>query len=285
MIRSLRLISLTFCVAVLLSMATCSSSSTDRDSRQPQSTATYKFKADAGDIPPGASALAEAYPDLIAGYSNNMIFFSDGDSIIYDDGRDKDFPAMLDDSDIEDMFAIAYDGSGARPGYLVDPGRSRCDALFKKMYGASAEEVRSRLVEVDWFGEKVRFTPTNGAADSLRAVSAELAQHPELSPYLKSSGTFNWRQVRGARRMSAHSYGIAFDIGVEHSDYWLWKHPGAAETDSIAYANRIPRPIIEIFQRHGFIWGGAWYHFDTMHFEFRPELLKGRIKIVDSIAL
>jgi hypothetical protein len=24
---------------------------------------------------------------------------------------------------------------------------------------------------------------------------------------------------------------------------------------------------------HGFIWGGYWYHYDTMHFEYRPELL------------
>ena len=31
--------------------------------------------------------------------------------------------------------------------------------------------------------------------------------------------------------------------------------------------------IVEIFERHGFIWGGKWYHYDTMHFEYRPELL------------
>jgi hypothetical protein len=31
--------------------------------------------------------------------------------------------------------------------------------------------------------------------------------------------------------------------------------------------------IVDIFERHGFIWGGKWYHFDTMHFEYRPELL------------
>ncbi len=265
---------------MLLCMATCSSSS-DRDNRQRRSAATGEFKAEERDIPPGAEALAEAYPDLIAGYRDNMIFFADGDSMIYDDGRDKDFPTMLNDSDIEDMFSIAYDGSGAIPGYLADPGRSRCDALFKKMYGTSAAEVRNRLVDVDWFGEKVRFTPTNGAADSLRAAAAEIARQPELRPYLKSCGTFNWRQVRGAKRMSAHSYGIAFDIGVEHSDYWLWKYPGASENGSITYANRIPRPIVEIFQRHGFIWGGAWYHFDTMHFEFRPELLKN-VKKTDS---
>mgnify|MGYP002637708491 CR=1 FL=1 len=24
---------------------------------------------------------------------------------------------------------------------------------------------------------------------------------------------------------------------------------------------------------NGFIWGGRWFHYDTMHFEYRPELL------------
>ncbi|WP_265937085.1 M15 family metallopeptidase [Aliarcobacter butzleri] len=28
-----------------------------------------------------------------------------------------------------------------------------------------------------------------------------------------------------------------------------------------------------MFEKYGFIWGGRWYHFDTMHFEYRPELL------------
>ena len=28
-----------------------------------------------------------------------------------------------------------------------------------------------------------------------------------------------------------------------------------------------------LIERHGFIWGGNWYHYDTMHFEYRPELL------------
>ena len=44
----------------------------------------------------------------------------------------------------------------------------------------------------------------------------------------------------------------------------------------IPYKNRIPHRIVEIFERHGFIWGGKWYHYDTMHFEYRPELLRGR---------
>jgi hypothetical protein len=31
--------------------------------------------------------------------------------------------------------------------------------------------------------------------------------------------------------------------------------------------------IVDVFEKHGFIWGGKWYHYDTMHFEYRPELL------------
>jgi hypothetical protein len=34
-----------------------------------------------------------------------------------------------------------------------------------------------------------------------------------------------------------------------------------------------PSEIIEAIERHGFIWGGKWWHFDTMHFEYRPEII------------
>ncbi|MGW8266533.1 MAG: M15 family metallopeptidase, partial [Longimicrobiales bacterium] len=34
-----------------------------------------------------------------------------------------------------------------------------------------------------------------------------------------------------------------------------------------------PPAVVEAFERHGFVWGGKWAHFDTMHFEYRPEIL------------
>jgi hypothetical protein len=40
----------------------------------------------------------------------------------------------------------------------------------------------------------------------------------------------------------------------------------------------MPHEIVDIFERHGFIWGGKWYHYDTMHFEYRPELLPADAK-------
>lgn len=230
--------------------------------------------ADASDkYPAGVEALLKAYPDFIKGYDGRNIIFSDGSSQIYDDGKDKKFDVMLDNSDLQDMFYVPYRVPKNEPAYQEDAGRSRNEALFKKMYGASASAVKAKLKKVSWFGQTVEFASANGAADSLRKVAAELAKYPELRKYLKSSGTFYWRTVRGAKRQSAHSYGIAFDIGVDHSDYWLWKNKGANEYSRIKYANKIPHQIVEIFQKHGFIWGGSWYHYDTMHFEFRPEIL------------
>jgi len=216
----------------------------------------------------------EVYPDFVKGYQDGDILMSDGTKMTYDDKREKSFLQKLDDADLEDMFAFNYDRSSWVPGHMQDAGRSRCEAFFKKMYGASEAQVRKNLVTVSWFGQQVKFTRVNHAADSLKAVAAELAKHPDLKRYLRSSGTFYWRKVRGANRQSAHSYGMTIDIGVKYSDYWLWKNPGKKETDKITYANRMPHKLVEIFERHGFIWGGRWYHYDTMHFEFRPEFLR-----------
>lgn len=240
-------------------------------------TTAEKAAAPQGDVPQGAAILLRCYPDHVKAYRDGKLVMADGSTITYDDGRDKTFIEKLDDADPEDMFAFDYDMTTWTPGYLQDAGRSRCEALFKKMYGSSAAAVQKHLVTVNWFGQKLRFTSVNGAADSLRAVAAELARHPSLKKHLRSSGTFYWRQVRGAKRLSAHSYGMTIDIGVTGGggggDYWQWKNPGKGETARITYSNHMPHEVVEIFERHGFIWGGRWYHYDTMHFEFRPEIL------------
>lgn len=224
-------------------------------------------------VPANAQKLIDAYPDMQLTYSDNAIVFPDGTRIVYDDGKEKDFVTKLDNSDIEDMFSMTYDTSVDEPAYLNDCGRSRCEALFKKMYGNSAAEVQKNLVKIEWFGQQLPITKVNGVSEKLKAVYEELKQKPELKKYLLQASSFYWRQVRGANRLSAHSYGIAFDINVSNSNYWLWSNKGKSETDHIKYANRIPMEIVKVFEKHGFIWGGRWYHYDTMHFEYRPEFL------------
>lgn len=265
-------------VAPLLLLASCHKTDTTNDNADAatasETVAAVQPMPDVPAFPAGVQALLDAYPDFVTGFEDGNLMLSDGSAIVYDDGREKSFEEMLDNSSPKDMFYVAYTLPDNAPEYLADAGRSRNEELFKKMYGRTSAEVASHLVPVDWFGTKVRFTSVNGASEQLKKVAAELAGYPELRRYLKSSGTFYWRNVRGANRLSAHSYGIAFDIGVDSSDYWQWRNPRANETSEIKYSNRIPRQIAEIFQKYGFIWGGAWYHFDTMHFEYRPEILR-----------
>ena len=240
----------------------------------------------AGDnsIPQGARILMSVYPDFVKDYKNGKLVMSDGSTITYDDGRKKSFIELLDDADPEDMFAFNYDLNSWIPGKMQDAGRSRCEELFKKMYGNSDAAVRRNLVPVRWpFGQAtngggvnkniktVKFTKINGANKQLEKVVAELEKHPELHKYLAQSGAFYWRPVRGAKRLSAHSYGMTIDIGVKFSDYW--RTQARDENATVAYRNKYPHEIVEIFEKYGFIWGGRWYHYDTMHFEYRPEIL------------
>ena len=140
------------------------------------------------------------------------------------------------------------------------------------MYGYSESEVRKNLVTITWIpgiaNAKVMVSRINDADKFFKAVSDELENiSDELKKYVqKTAGTFNYRNIAGTKRLSVHSFGIAIDINTQYSDYWQWDK-------KIQYKNKIPIEIVEIFEKRGFIWGGKWYHYDTMHFEYRPELL------------
>lgn len=224
-------------------------------------------------IPENVRKIMRVYPDCHITYRDNHLVFPDGTTIVYDDGKKKSFVEKLDDCDVEDMFSMTYDRTSATPAYLSDCGRGRSEQLYKKMYGDSEAAVKKNIVEVPWFGQTVPFTKVNGADQQLAKVAADLQKRPELRKYLTNATSFYWRKVRGANRQSAHSYGIAVDINTKYSNYWLWSNPKCSETDKVRYENQIPLDIVKVFEKHGFIWGGRWYHYDTMHFEYRPELL------------
>ncbi len=227
------------------------------------------------------SALVRAYPDFLAGVEGNDLVWTDGTRMAIDDGAGaKTFEAWLEKPDIEDMLAIPYRAgrTGTPPPRNVDPGRARPAALFDKMYGnCLAGDVRTTFESVDWMpskgGGRVLVSKVNGAADSLRKVVADLEKLPArfMAFLVPSAGTFNCRPIAGTKRLSAHGYGIAIDIATEHSNYWRWSKPEA--DGGYRYRNAIPWEIVEVFERHGWIWGGKWYHYDTMHFEYRPEML------------
>jgi hypothetical protein len=226
------------------------------------------------------SRLLAAYPEHLDRIDGNDLVWRDGTHMPLDDGQgDKPFEAWLAHPDIEDTLAVPYPAGAAAtpPAKDFDPGRARYSPLFDKVYGDCRKgEVEKNMVHVAWLPTRTRqrlpFNKVNGAARALEAVSAELDTLPatfdvDLYP---SAGTYNCRVIAGTDRVSAHGYGIAIDIALKRSHYW---RDAAPADGSIAYRNEIPLEIVRIFEKHGLIWGGRWYHYDSMHFEYRPELL------------
>lgn len=218
-------------------------------------------------------ALLDAYPGFFS-FEGNELVWTDGTRMVWDDGKVRTAEELIESPDIEDMFTYTYPLAAAgelTPAVDFDPGRIRNEAFFKKLYGASAKAVEKDLSTVK-FGNKakVRVTKWFGIADKIKTVGAEMAMTDELAVYAENlGGGFNWRVIAGTDLLSVHSFGAAIDINTDYSDYWLWAKSGK----TIAYKNRIPLSIVALFEAQGFIWGGRWYHYDTMHFEYRPELI------------
>lgn len=219
--------------------------------------------------------LVSAYPQFLKAIDQSTLVWKDGTRTPLSGSHPFTSAAdRLDRPDLSELLRQPYPGCTPlhTPTYAEDPGRARPAAFFGKMYGNSPAAVRSHLVSVNWFGQRVLFSRVNGANLALEAVARDLATRPELRNYLTpSAGTFLWRVVAGSGRQSAHSWGIAIDLNTHYSDYWQWEgHKEFAR--NIGYKNRMPQAVVWAFERHGFVWGGRWYHHDTMHFEFRPEL-------------
>ncbi len=60
---------------------------------------------------------------------------------------------------------------------------------------------------------------------------------------------------------------------TSHQEFGLLAVGETGRRRQACVVEQISERDIDIFERHGFIWGGRWYHFDTMRFEYRPELL------------
>lgn len=194
------------------------------------------------------------------------------------DAGASDDPELEELPDLEDVFETPYvtgkivpiDTSDAGP--IEDPGRARVEELFFATYGSKRSEVQERLGRVRFFGLRYPFHEL--AAEPLRRVVTRLEpavkENPKLKPFLTNiGGTFIWRKIARSKNLSTHAFGIAIDINVDRAHYWRWQKRG----EPLKWQNKIPQVVVDAFEAEGFIWGGRWLHYDTMHFEYRPELL------------
>lgn len=225
-------------------------------------------------------SLMMAYPEYIVGVETRenkkvYLIMKSGKRIIYDDKTAKNFEQKLANPDLQDMMEQEYPLTPIRSlmPKNQDPGRGRVYSLLSEVYGGTRNKVESNLVNVN-VGSYSRFNKNNKAAEELKKVMQELMPIAQknskvAASLFPSSGTYNYRVISGTGRLSPHAFGIAIDLARDSRDYWQW----ASEKQGAERIASYPQEIVDVFEKHNFIWGGKWHHFDILHFEYRPEII------------
>jgi ribosomal protein L19 len=247
-------------------------------------------------------SLAAAWPDRIQEIGprdGDWMLSIDGSRFAWAHGR------MLPESERgrwKEYAALAfYDYPRALPPLPVldDPSAARLRALVteeqrhpprrsEKFLGALLKapnrgSTESRLVRTEISGFTV--TVHERLRGPVSRVSRELdflrKSDPLVSSYMRKLAEmngYNFRFVEGTRSRSLHSYGTAIDLIPKREggySYWQWAMGKVPDWWTIPYKDRWmpPAALVRAFERQGFVWGGKWLFFDTMHFEYRPEIL------------
>jgi len=177
-------------------------------------------------------------------------------------------------------FRAAVDGtiSGSSQVLARDLGRSPWpsawremlpQAVLKERFGEFAVRPgsgRSATLEPGWTDANIiratvpilgQVTCHRAAVEPLIAVLSEVeaAGLGHLVNTGDYAGCFSPRLTGPGGMVSRHAWGLAVDVNAAANPF------GAASRQD-------PR-LVEVFQRHGFAWGGNWPRPDAMHFEYR----------------
>jgi hypothetical protein len=157
--------------------------------------------------------------------------------------------------------------------------------------GLTRREVETRITQINFLGKSINVH--RDIAESLKRIETAIRRLAErkdgtapgdaaaAAAFISSIGqigAYNWREIRGSRRLSYHRWGLAVDIQPldpgNRAVYWLWEQPRNNNWMLIPPERRWKPPdaVIRAFESEGFIWGGKWQLYDNMHFEYRPEL-------------
>lgn len=221
----------------------------------------------------------QGYPDNIKSADEQRILLKNDITFAYRTSSLKStWDEKINNADLETQLSQTYDAGGidTPPVYLFDPGRLRYQPFFQALYGKDKKEIEQNLVTIKWptlkGHVKLRVNKMAEVDKKLFLIGQEIAKLPKSQRiWAEGAATYEYRVIKDTDRLSLHSFGIAIDLAPAKTQYW--KGEAISETAKIGYKNTMPLSIVRIFEKYGFIWGGRWYHYDTMHFEYRPELL------------
>jgi len=161
----------------------------------------------------------------------------------------------------------------------------RSPQFFDELWQAhNRDEAYERVKRIRFLEKTV--TVHNLISENLSFVEEKILAEAKVNPQVQnwinginSLEGWSWRNIADTQSRSYHSYGLAVDIMPKSyggkETYWLWASDKRPDWWNISYNERYhpPAAVIKAFETYGFIWGGKWLYFDTMHFEYRPEIL------------
>jgi hypothetical protein len=248
-------------------------------------------------------ALAAAYPEAIDG-----VEFKDGDWALrlrgawyyYAEGRilPEAFRSRHEEYDPQPFYnyqaelppwreptAEEAERFHAQAGARRTRTRRRAQFFFDDLWRAhDRSESYERVKSLRFLGQSVlvHYSILEELSLVEEKIREEAKTNAEVRRWINSLETltgWNWRTIADTQSRSFHAYGTAIDLLPRSLDgletYWLWAADRSPEWWAVPYSRRFhpPLAVIKAFESYGFIWGGKWTFFDTMHFEYRPELL------------
>jgi peptidoglycan LD-endopeptidase CwlK len=97
-----------------------------------------------------------------------------------------------------------------------------------------------------------------GGAQQLQEAFSEVERLGLMNQVKEWCGSFSQRTQRGSNVLSTHTLGISFDINC--STMHLGQPLDLATHRSFA-------ELVQVFEKHGFLWGGSFGQADPMHFQ------------------
>jgi len=233
-------------------------------------------------------AFAEAYAPLIDSvmYGEDDVVFALGSRPIHFQGGRMLEEGRLDRGEDCDPIFYRYSLEPlTEPSPLPEENPTYCTDVLESLWGRTDHEIRGHGGSTTFLDHKMFLN--NLLIGALAAVEEDI-----LEAATDNSSVATWidelditysmidREIAGSPTRSHHAWGMAIDLVPKSygrlNVYWRWSRVYDEKGwHRIPVEQRWspPQTVIEIFESHGFIWGGKWAHFDNIHFEYRPEIL------------
>lgn len=222
--------------------------------------------------------------DSIAYGDDDVVFEMGGRKIHFRDGRMLD-AERLDEGATCDPVFYDYPLGPLTEALPVEERPTYCTHWQEGLFGHTEGEIRehgtaARFLDHRLFVNELLVDPLAAVERDIEAAARSDAAVRRWVDELWITYSFIDREIAGTDTRSQHAWGFAIDLIPRSYDgkavYWRWSRALDRQGWSrVPLEGRWspPRRVIEIFEEHGFVWGGKWGYFDTVHFEYRPAIL------------